>query len=50
VAEDDAIELNNKIDGTTLGAASGAADLKGRVKYAAAASGTTTVYLYIAHK
>jgi prepilin-type N-terminal cleavage/methylation domain-containing protein len=50
VAEDDAIELNNKIDGTTLGAASGAADLKGRVKYAVAASGSRTVYLYIAHK
>ena len=50
VSEDDAIELNNKIDGTTLGAASGSADLKGRVKYAAASAGTTTVYLYIAHK
>ncbi len=49
VAIDDAIELNNKIDGVTLGSTSGA-DLKGRVKYAAADGGVTDVYLYIAHK
>ncbi len=50
VAIDDAIELNNKIDGVTLGNTSGADDTKGRVKYAAASGGVTTVYLYIAHK
>ncbi len=50
VSEDDAIELNNKIDGTTLGAAAGLQDLKGRVKYAAASGGVTDVYVYIAHK
>jgi len=50
VSEDDARELSNKIDGETLGAAVGAADLKGRVKYATAASGLTDVYIYVAHK
>lgn len=49
VAEDDARELNNKIDGTTLGTTTGS-DLAGRVKYAAATSGVTDVYVYIAHK
>lgn len=49
VAEDDARELNNKIDGTSLGTATGA-DLNGRVKYGAASGGLTDVYVYIAHK
>lgn len=49
VAEDDARELNNKIDGTSLGTSTGS-DLNGRVKYAAASGGLTDVYVYIAHK
>jgi len=49
VTEGDAKDLNDRIDGATLGAATGA-DLKGRVKYADAAGGTTTVYMYISHR
>jgi prepilin-type N-terminal cleavage/methylation domain-containing protein len=49
VFEEDARDLNQKLDGTSLGTTSGA-DLLGRVKYAAASGGLTDVYLYLAHK
>ena len=47
VDENDARDLNNRLDGTALGTTSGA-DLLGRVKYA----GTfpTTVYIYVNHR
>lgn len=48
--EQDAKELNDRIDGTTLGAALGAADEKGRVKYTVAAAGKVDVRIYLAHK
>lgn len=48
----DAIELNNRIDGTTLGSADPTvADTKGRVQYVASTGGAAVdVYVYIAHK
>ena len=48
--EQDAKELNDRIDGTTLGAALAAADEKGRVKYTVAANGKVDVRIYLAHK
>ena len=51
VTEADARDLNDRLDGASLGGAVGAADLKGRVKYAAVPSGgTTTVYVYLSHR
>ena len=50
VTEADAIDLNNRLDGPTLGTAPGTADLKGRVKYAAPVGGFTTVYIYLVHR
>jgi prepilin-type N-terminal cleavage/methylation domain-containing protein len=52
VSADDAKDLNDRIDGAgaPLGAALGAADVNGRVKFDAPANGVTTVYLYVAHK
>ena len=49
VTAGDAKDLNDRIDGATLGSPSGA-DLKGRIKYADPTSGTTTVYMYISHR
>jgi prepilin-type N-terminal cleavage/methylation domain-containing protein len=49
VAAGDAKDLNDRIDGPTLGVTTGA-DLKGRVKYADPAGGTTTVYMYLSHR
>jgi type II secretory pathway pseudopilin PulG len=49
VAAGDAKDLNDRIDGPTLGVNTGA-DLKGRVKYADPAGGTTTVYMYLSHR
>jgi hypothetical protein len=49
VFEEDARDLNEKLDGRSLGTTSGA-DLLGRVKYAAASGGLTDVYIYVAHK
>jgi|SRR5881394_1994651 len=49
VTAGDAKDLNDRIDGPTLGVTTGA-DLKGRVKYADPAGGTTTVYMYISHR
>jgi len=46
----DAKDLNDRIDGPTLGAAVGVADLAGRVKYAAPGTGSTTVYVYLTHR
>jgi prepilin-type N-terminal cleavage/methylation domain-containing protein len=50
VTESDAKDLNDRIDGTTLGVPLNTVggDLKGRVKYATAA--TTTVYVYLTHR
>ena len=45
----DAKDLNDRIDGPTLGVNTGA-DLKGRVKYADPSGGTTTVYMYLSHR
>ena len=50
VEEQDAKELNDRIDGTSLGAALGAADEKGRVKYTAADAGKVDIRIYLAHK
>jgi type II secretory pathway pseudopilin PulG len=49
VAATDAKELNDRVDGVSLGAASGA-DLLGRVKYADPSGGSTTVYIYLTHR
>ena len=49
VTENDARDFNDRLDGKVLGTPSGA-DLVGRVKYAAAPSGTTTVYVYLTHR
>jgi type II secretory pathway pseudopilin PulG len=46
----DAKELNDRIDGAALGAPLNGADYNGRVKYSAPVSGTTTVYVYLAHR
>jgi prepilin-type N-terminal cleavage/methylation domain-containing protein len=48
VTENDAKDLNDRLDGTTLGEPVGTSDLKGRVKYATGAS--TTVYIYVTHR
>lgn len=45
----DAQDLNNRIDGTTLGTTSGD-DALGRVKYKAQADGTANVRVYVAHR
>jgi prepilin-type N-terminal cleavage/methylation domain-containing protein len=51
VDDKDAKDLNDRLDGTTLGAALGAADAKGRVKYeAAGADGKTRLHIYLAHR
>ena len=50
VSADDAKELNDRIDGATLGAALGSSDIKGRVKFNIATGATGPVHLYIAHK
>jgi len=51
VTENDAKDLNDRIDGPTLGVALGSApDLNGRVKYAAPTSGVTDVYVYVTHR
>lgn len=50
VSSDDAKDLNDRIDGATLGSALGAEDAQGRVKYGEPVNGNTTVYLYVAHK
>jgi hypothetical protein len=46
----DAKELNDRIDGVSLGAAFGQADNKGRVEYVQPANGVTTVYVYLTHR
>jgi len=48
VTENDAKDLNDRLDGTTLGSALGTDDTKGRVKYAATTP--TTVYIYVTHR
>jgi len=49
VTEGDALALSQRIDGNALSStAVGASDLRGRVKYATAA--TTTVYVYLTHR
>lgn len=48
VTENDAKDLNDRLDGTTLGTAIGTSDLRGRVKYATGAS--TTVHIYVTHR
>ena len=48
--EQDAKELNDRIDGSTLGAALGSADEKGRVKYTVADAGKVNIRIYLAHK
>jgi type II secretory pathway pseudopilin PulG len=50
VTGNDAKDLNDRLDGPTLGAATGA-DLVGRVKYAdPTTTGLTTVYIYVNHR
>ena len=48
VGKQDAKDLNDLIDGASLGAAVGALDDKGRVEFAAGDS--TTVYIYVTHR
>ncbi|HEU0009981.1 MAG TPA: type II secretion system protein [Verrucomicrobiae bacterium] len=48
VTENDAKDLNDRLDGATLGSAIGTDDAKGRVKYATGAS--TTVRIYVTHR
>jgi hypothetical protein len=51
VSAQDAKDLNDRIDGTSMGAADiTLADNKGRVEYVAPVSGTTTVYIYLTHR
>ena len=51
VTENDAKDLNDRLDGTTLGVALGSDDLIGRVKYATpGTNATTTVYVYLTHR
>jgi prepilin-type N-terminal cleavage/methylation domain-containing protein len=56
VAAQDAVDLNNRIDGTgtTLGTATlgslTEADTKGRVRYAAPSGGVTEVHVYLTHR
>ena len=53
VTENDAKDLNDRIDGAQLGVPIGTAggDLNGRVKYAApGGTGITTVYVYLTHR
>lgn len=50
VTANDAKDLNDRIDGASLGAALNAADINGRVKYAAPQNGVTTVYVYLTHR
>jgi general secretion pathway protein G len=45
----DAKDLNDRLDGTALGAALGSDDLKGRVKYKVNGA-TATVRIYLAHR
>jgi len=49
VTQNDAKDLNDRLDGPTLGAAIGADDFKGRVKYVGTTP-TTTVYVYLTHR
>lgn len=50
VDDQDAKALNDRLDGENLGAALGAADIKGRVKYDAAVNGKTRMHIYLAHR
>ncbi len=50
VDNQDAMELNNRIDGPTLGAPYGSHDEAGRVKYLVGTNGTTQVRIYVAHR
>lgn len=50
IAAQDAKDLNDRIDGTALGGIGLKEDKLGRVQYAEAVGGTTTVYIYIAHR
>ena len=49
VTENDAKDLNDRLDGPALGSAIGADDLLGRVKYDGGAN-PTTVYVYLTHR
>jgi len=49
VATADAKDLTDSLDGTALGASSGA-DNRGRVEYGAPTNGLTTVYIYLTHR
>ncbi len=48
VTENDAKDLNDRLDGAPLGEPTGTDDLKGRVKYDAVSP--TTVYIYVTHR
>jgi len=51
VSAADAKDLNDRIDGTSLGAGLGLQDAAGRVEYAKPDNtGTTTVYVYLTHR
>jgi prepilin-type N-terminal cleavage/methylation domain-containing protein len=50
VSQADAKDLNDRIDGTGLGAPIGQDDKKGRVEYAFNGGAKTTVYVYLTHR
>jgi prepilin-type N-terminal cleavage/methylation domain-containing protein len=50
VATEDAIELNNRLDGRDLGNPAGGADILGRVIYDVPSGGVVNVHIYIAHR
>jgi len=50
VDNQDAMDLNNRLDGPNLGAAFGANDQSGRVKYFLTTNGTAKVRIYLAHR
>jgi prepilin-type N-terminal cleavage/methylation domain-containing protein len=46
----DAKDLNDRIDGTALGADASGSDTSGRVEYSGATNGPVTVYVYLTHR
>lgn len=50
VSQQDAKDLNDRIDGTALGFPVGTTDNKGRVQFACSGTTATTVYVYVTHR
>lgn len=50
VSQADAKDLNDRVDGTALGASVGESDRKGRIEYEVSGQNPTTVYVYLTHR